>query len=266
MGPEYTQFVADGAVGKVLRGGSASEVTGSIGVNHRSVMKDRKRPISKWKKWFRPVEFWNSDGEELHATLAVAGSADSLIGPPAIFGAALLTPSLSGSGSIQGATIDYHYFTMLNRSGGTWGPRIRTAFARSAWRVLDTVTTDPKLKVDTLRQSIPLTAIDIGFRFAFINHVVDAKGNTYSVGLDLNFLSRFASPNSDDDNRAVRKALGGSNHRAQGMGASFWIRLRQVTATGDFPYLRKPHHDAIDGLTGVQPTVTIRYSSPLFQF
>jgi len=213
-----------------------------------------------------PLMFWRSKGDELHAVLTVASSLDSLTGSPENFGSALLAPSLSGSGSIQGATIEYHSFNPLNKSTGTWGPRIRASFARSIWRVQDTISTGSSTTVETLRGTIPLTALDIGARFTFLNHLVDAKQNTFAVGLDASYLVRLASPNTPSDSVVVSKALKSTVHLVNGTGLAFWIRLRNVTATADFPYLRRGRGEPVAGLTGLQPAVTFRFSSALFTF
>ncbi len=273
QGPSYTSFVADGSVGKVLRGASASDVTGSLGIDHRSVASKRQletnakyRPLLRLLRAFLPGA---SAGEELHAMLTVAGSADSLTGEPAKFGAAVLLPSLSGNGSLQAATIDYHFFNPLNAAGGTWGPRGRLTFARTLWRVIDATA---KPKPDTLHQSIPLTALDLGLRFTFINHLEDAKQNIFAFGIDPSYVWRYITPNSTDDSRAVRLALRNDTtslsppNVLHGPSIAFWIKLRQVTATADLIYLSKPRFGPIEGLTGLQPVVTMQYSSPLFTF
>jgi hypothetical protein len=270
-GQSYTSFVANGAVGKALKGSPTSDVTGSLGVDHRSVPTALEQ--SKLKKYGlvrRSLVPWNSMGEELHAVLTIAGSMDSLASADrAAYGAAVLAPALSGNGSFQGVTIEYHYFNVLNRAQGTWGPRAKLSVAKSFWRVIDTVQAAPGVaqRVDSLRGSIPLSAFDLGLRLVFINHLEDPKQNTYSVGVDPSLVWRFASPNTDAEKRLVRSALGGAPTRVfRGTNFAFWIRLRQVTAVADLLYIRRGHGGPIAGLTGFQPVITMKYSSPLFVF
>lgn len=268
-GPSYTSFVANGEVGKALKGSPSSDVTGSLGIDHRSVPTGLEAERLKHKKWSRALP-WNSLGEELHAILTIAGSADSLASADkAAYGAALLTPSLSGNDAFQGVTIEYLYFNTLNRAGGTWGPRAKLSVAKSFWRVIDTVTasTGAISRVDTLHANVPLSAFDLGLRLVFIDHLEDRKQNTYAVGFDPSLVWRFVSPNTDGERRVVKSALSGSDATVfRGTNVAFWIRLRQVTAVADLLYIRRGNSQAIGGLTGFQPVVTMKYSSPLFVF
>jgi hypothetical protein len=269
-GPSYTSFVANGEVGKALKGSPSSDVTGSLGVDHRSVPSalDLVR-LGKVRKPMRILP-WYSMGEELHAILTIAGSADSLASADkAAYGAAVLAPSLSGNGSFQGVTIEYHYFNTLNRAQGTWGPRVKLSVAKSFWRVVDTALTAGGAisSVDTLRASVPLSAFDAGFRFVFISHLQDPKQNTYAVGVDPSFVWRFVSPNTNPEKRMVRAALSGATTRVfRGTNVAFWVRLRQVTGVADLLYIRRGRGIPVGGLTGFQPVVTMKYSSPLFVF
>jgi hypothetical protein len=133
--------------------------------------------------------------------------------------------------------------------------------------IRDRTTAGAVSSVDTLRASVPLSAFDFGLRFVFISHLEDPKQNTYSVGVDPSFVWRFVSPNTEAEKRMVRAALSGSKDRVfRGTNFAFWVRLRQVTAVADLVYIRRGRGTPVGGLTGFQPVVTMKYSSPLFVF
>jgi hypothetical protein len=108
--------------------------------------------------------------------------------------------------------------------------------------------------------------VDLGLRFAFINHLDDPKGNTYSMGLDPSVIWRGISTNVAADSLVVYKTLRGNVRWRYGGSLGLWIKLRNVTANADMLYLRKQHSQPVDGLTGFQPLVRLGYSSWLFSF
>lgn len=266
--PTYTAFAADGEIGKVLRGGSPSALNGSMGMEHRILHHRWQQSGSFWGKLFHGLIPFSAQGEEARAFITIAGTADTLTSSnQSAFGGAVLDPKLSGSGFLDGATIEYYPFSPVNSVGGTWGPLLRATIARSLWRV-DTVAaqgTTPAAS-NTANRALPLTAIDLGFRFAFINHLEDAKGNTYSMGFDPRIIWRGLSSNTRQDSLVINKALGGNVRWRWGDAISMWMRLRSVTASADILYLRKQHSNPVDGLTGLQSLVKFAYSSWLFVF
>jgi len=272
LGPHtlaYTAFAADGEIGKVLRGGSSSSLNGSLGMEHRMPHRGWKEPGSFLGKVWRALIPFTAQGEEARAFITVAGTADTLSSSnQSAFGGAVLDPKLSGSGFLDGATIEYYPFSPVNSVGGTWGPLLKAVIARSQWRIVDTVAAQgtTAASVDTITRSLPLTAIDLGFRFAFINHLEDSKGNTYSMGFDPRFIWRGLSPNTQKDSLVINKALGEDVRWHWGEAISMWMQLRSVTASADILYLRKQHGKPVDGLTGLQSLVKFAYSSWLFIF
>jgi hypothetical protein len=252
---DYTAFAADGEIGKVLRGGASSSLNGSLGMEHRIHHHNWSQAKSRWGRFWRGLVPFTSEGEEARALITVAGTADTLnSSSQSAFGAAVLDPKLSGSGFLDGASIEYYPFSPVNSVGGTWGPLFKATIARSLWRV------------DTLTRSLPLTAIDLGFRFALINHLEDAKDNTYSMGFDPRVIWRGVSPNTPQDSLVINKALGQDVRWHWGEAVSMWMRLRSVTASADILYLHRKHSMAVDGLTGLQSLVKFAYSSWLFVF
>jgi hypothetical protein len=291
-GLNRTSFIADGEVGKVLRGATSGGATGSLGIDHHMehapfpIPENSKLRYIAWvylKRFFAP---WWSAGEELHAVITIAGSADSLFSDKAsTYGAAILLPSIAGNGSIQGTTIEYHWFNRFGDSNGTFGPLFRLTTTRSFWVVVDTTATGTPAStgppstpavaptVLTFRQPLPLTSVDLGLRFTFINHPVDPKLNTFAMGLDPKVLWRIVTPNTEADDSTVvaafcRHHVGTCSpaHKLTGVGLTLWISLRQVTASADLFHIGKPKSGSMDGLSGYQPAMRVSYSSPLFTF
>jgi hypothetical protein len=267
--PTYTAFAADGEIGKVLRGGTSSNLSGSLGMEHRILHRGWGPSSNVLWQVLRGLLPFTAQGEEARAFITIAGTADTLNSSgQSSFGAAVLDPKLSGSGFLDGATIEYYPFSPVNSQGGTWGPLLKATIARSLWRIVDTTSAPgATLTADTVTRALPLTAIDLGFRFVFINHLDDAKGNTYSMGFDPRFIWRGVSPNTGRDSLVINKGLGQNVRWSSGEAIAMWMRLRTVTASADILYLhRKKRGEPVDGLTGLQSLVKFSYSSWLFVF
>jgi hypothetical protein len=249
----YTSFVADGEVGKVLRGATSGGTTGSLGIDHNAEHPMRARTGNMAQRFgngvLRVFPWW-AKGEHLTAVITIAGSADSLFSDRSnTYGAAMLLPSIAGNGSLQGTTVDYHWYYPLGTATGTFGPIFRFTTTRSFWVAIDTVDTGTRASpgpppveekaptIKTFRQPLPLSAIDLGIRFTFINHPEDTKQNTYAMGIDPKWVWRIITPNTQADRDAVQFALCRADatchapRKVGGPAIALWIRLRQVTAT-----------------------------------
>jgi hypothetical protein len=274
-----TQFIADGAVSSSLRGAEgAQSATGSLGIDHLDIKDGResatafpgfpylgRRPGSDtttrllWRKL--PLS-----SERLRALITIANSIDTLDDHrQSVFRQALLSPSAVGKGHSGSGSIDYQRY--VRYFDGEIGPRLNFAFAKGIWtfRNTDSILPD-RPRADTITASVTLVSVDTRIRWTPIQRRQDAKGNDFSFSVEFGYAWRTIAGDARSKKDFLDATIGNTRSKYSGFAGGFVINLRQVTATADLPFLRAKNNKNIEGLTGLQPIVTLNFSAPVFTF
>jgi hypothetical protein len=275
-----TQFIADGAVSAALRTGDVNQsATGSLGIDHLDIKGpgERPRPLLKipiihtisrgnvkshklgWKS------LWPLSSERLRALITVASSVDTLEhSKQYLFRQALLAPALVGHGRSGSGSIDYYAATGLR--DGQHGPHLNFTFSRGAWRVKNTELLLPgRPDTASLSATVTLASVDARWRWTPIEQARDPKGNDFAFSIEGGWTWRTIAGDARTVPGFLEAALGSKRSKYSGPSAAFIITLRQVTATADLPFLRS-YGKRLEGLSGMQPIVTLNFSAPVFTF
>lgn len=275
-----TQFIADGAVSAALRSGNGEQAaTGSLGIDHQDI----KAPDEKQRYIIR-IPYLRSKGngknasvglawkhlfplsaERLRALITVATTADTLVGSNQTdFRQALLAPALVGHGRSGSGSIDYQAATGL--LSGEHGPHLNFTFSKGTWRFKNTNQILADLPAtDSISAGLTLVSVDTRWRWTPIRQARDPKGNDFAFSIEAGWTWRMIGGDALDKPRFLEATVGSGRTKFSGPAAAFVISLRQVTATADLPFLRKKG-ERLEGLTGMQPIVTINFSAPIFTF
>lgn len=270
VGEPTTSFIADGAVGVSLRTGALSGggLTGSLGIDHISPKKATEP--NTWTKWLLATP--RLDGEHLRTYITLASSVDTLAADDrSTFIQALLLPAF-GAGQVGSGVIDYHPYVSRGAGAGTQGGRVILVITKSRWqyKASPAAKTDKDTTNDVDRFGrVSIASLDWRYRWAFLDRPQDERGNTFTFATELGATVRAVSGEEGRDPSFRRTMLGSSNDLYPGVVFAFDIRLRQVTATLDVPFLlfkRKAGDPDPGALRGIQPVFGIRFDAPFFTF
>jgi hypothetical protein len=254
VGGDQTSFIADGAIGTALRTGvGGSTLTGSLGILHRSVKIPGSRgglPLA------RPLA-----GELLRAIISVASSVDTLRSDThAAFVQAILSPSFAG-GAEGSALVDYYNYKDRGAGAGTQGYHLLFSVERLQWRfapnAIDSVPIS--IKTDTLAHPVSIIGLDMRYRFSFLDHPSDEKGNTFAFWVEAGPAIRWIPGASGRDSSFKLRTLGTTSNLFLGGVLQIAVQLRQVTATVDLPFLSHLTNE-------FSPTIGFKFDAPFFVF
>ena len=272
-----TDFFAEGAISNGLRTNDASgSATGSLGVSHIDFKDARERtvpilafPVVRGRGVALHVVRLPLAGEQFRANITVANSVTEQVDSTQnVFRRMVLAPALASSGLLGSASVEYHPFFKL--FDGTHGPRIAATVSRVGWRFVrrDTARTaknvDSSVTDRSLASNVSMASFDARWRWSFIEQDRDPDDNNFGVSLELGYAMRWLGGDGGQDAKFTLATLGSSRTLYQGFAGALIIRLRQVTATAELPWLRAK--DPLKGLTGLQPILTITAQAPLFTF
>jgi hypothetical protein len=212
------------------------------------------------------------NGEHLLTYIAIASTRDTLKAKDRnTFVNALVSPAYAG-GQIGSGYIEYYAYKGRGDGSGTQGGKVTLVVNRSVWRVEpadDSESDDDEFNDDIRIGNITVVGFDWRYRLAFLDRLEDPKGNTFSFALEPGWILRSISGPEGGDRDFRRAALGSSRSWYAGPIFGFNIRLRQVTASMDFPILvfgkKKGDPDA-RALHSIQPTIGMRFDAPFFVF
>ncbi|HJU89703.1 MAG TPA: hypothetical protein VJ672_09940 [Gemmatimonadaceae bacterium] len=192
-------------------------------------------------------------GERLKSVVTLVSSLDSVRSTdPLDFTQAVLVPSLA-AGQRGSGLIDYYAFEKRGSSGsGTQGVRVNLNVLRLRWQI--------PTHSDTLPREVFLIGLDLRRRWSFVDHSADDRGNTFAFTVELGPAVRFiraTGRDSRDRREFMEKAIGTDHKFDGGIAGSFSIRLRQVTASVEVPYLYQQRRN-------FQPVIGMRFDAPFF--
>lgn len=270
-----TDFFAEGAISNALRSGAANgSASGALGVAHRDIKpsgQNRRYTIipslpiwwrGRTKGWLRtPEKTLPMKGEEFRAAINVASSVTELVASSqSVFRRALLAPSLSSSGALGAGTLEYHPFSPLFE--GSHGPRLAVTFARVNWRFVRRLSTTT---ADTISDNLTIGSIDARWRWTFLEQIRDADGNDFAVNFEFGYTMRWLAGDGASDKDFKTRTLGTNKTAFHGAAGAMTIRLRQITAIADLPYLITGS-GPLKGIRGLQPLISVVVTAPLFTF
>jgi len=254
-----TQFIADGAIGSVLRGGSSSATTtGSLGIDHLDIKASNERRSFLWLKKIPLRAEW------LRALITVASSVDTLASSSkSTFHEALLSPMLAGGRQGSGS-VDYQ--ARMSVLSGSTGPRLNFAFARSLWAFVNEDSVIPNKPRDFREtENLTIGSFDARWRWSPLEQLQDPKGNDFAFAVELGYTARWIAGDGAGNDDFMNRTLGATINWFHGIAGSFVITLRQVTATADLPYLLSGPK-SLRGVRGLQPVVKMTFAAPMFTF
>jgi hypothetical protein len=276
----HTDIMASGEISNALRSGtSGGEATGSLGFHHKSFTKPghlasyfpffsagNADTAAHWIRRALRKASYRVDGEDLRATIGVAGTTDTLRGPTrASFAEAVIAPTSAARGNA--GSLDMQYRPFMEYGGHqSVGFLFRFVGTRSLWQP------------DTLRlaKTAVLLGADARLHWVVINHQKEDDVNNLVVALDFGYVVRGIGGDGGRDSAVKTAALGTTHDVFQGNSTGVYLTLRQVTAFADFMCLScfpfksgkrllsdgRKGRSKIEGLEGLQPRIGFRFEAP----
>jgi hypothetical protein len=263
----HTDIMASGEISNALRTGTTdAEATGSLGFHHRSFAKPGKRAAyfpyfglageGKVWKFLKKWTAYRVDGEDLRATIGVAGTVQPLSGTdPKTYAEALLAPSSATQGNLGSVDLQYRPFREYG-SHQSVGVLARFVGTRSQWQ-RDTT---------QVKSTLVLLGWDTRVHWVVINQRKENDANSLEVAFDAGYIYRAIGGDAATNRAIIRNTLGVDRRAFHGTAIGTYLTLRQVTAFADFMCLScKPFrtkHPKIEGLEGLQPRIGFRFEAP----
>jgi hypothetical protein len=281
----HTDVMATGEISNALRTGTSdNEATGSLGFHHQSYTKPGGTafyfPFGNFGSgtgWIHHVLRWFSypvSGEDMRATIGVAGSNDVLSGNnKALFAEAVLAPTSAAHGNLGSVDIQYRPFKMYGDHQQV-GLSARFVGTRSSWRP-DTLSA-PDTPGSGRTKTAVLMGLDLRAHWLVINHQASNDPNNLLVAFDFGYVLRTVNGDASRDPLFLQNALGTHRLVFNGIASGAYLTLRQVTGFADFLCLGCPpfstnkywffgplkRRTKLDALEGLQPRIGFKFDAP----